>query len=69
MRKVALLAAIVLSAVVANVSSSRAAEDAADLNKNTFMFLQGPFGPSAQPAGARAEPAAAKAGNKKKSKK
>ena len=39
MRKVALLAAIALSALFANTSSSTAAEDEFyNLNKNTFLF-------------------------------
>ena len=71
MRKVALLAAVALSAVFANTSSSVAAtdEDVANLNKNTFLFLQGPFGAAAQAAPAAAPAAGAKVAKKKKSKK
>ena len=70
MRKVALLAAVALSAVFANTSSSVAAnEDVANLNKNTFLFLQGPFGPAAQAAPAAAPAAGAKVAKKKKAKK
>ena len=68
MRKVALLAAIALPALFANTSLSIAAgeNDIYELNKNTFMFLQGPGAPV---AAAPAEPAAVKVAKKKKAKK
>jgi hypothetical protein len=71
MRKVALLAAIALSALFANTSSSTAAEDEFyNLNKNTFLFLQGPGGSAvAAPAETTAPAAGVKVAKKKKSKK
>jgi hypothetical protein len=67
MRKVALLAAVVLSAVFANPSSSVAAtdEELYNLNKNTHLFIKdlwNPYAASATPA------AASKAAKKKKAK-
>ena len=70
MRKVALLAAVVLPALFATNSTSYAAgEEASDLNKNTTLFLRDLFNPAgmAQPAAAPAAPA--KVAKKKKSKK
>ena len=69
MRKIALLAAVVLSAAFANTSTSYAATDAElyNLNKNTHLFLRDAWNPYA----ATAKPAAApgKKMAKKKSKK
>jgi hypothetical protein len=68
MRKIALLAAVALSAAFANTSTSFAATDAEfySLNKNTHMFLHDAWNPYA----ATAKPAApAKKMAKKKSKK
>lgn len=72
MRKVALLAAVVLSAAFSNISTSYAAdEDIANLNRNTFLFLGDLFNPAAtaQPAAAPAPAAEVKVAKKKKSKK
>ena len=68
MRKVALLAAVALSAVFANTSSSIAATDDEfyNLNKNTHLFLKDLWNPAA----VTAQPAAGvKVAKKKKSKK
>jgi hypothetical protein len=70
MRKVALLAAVALSAVFANTSSSIAATDEFyNLNKNTFLFMQGPFGAGVQAAPDAAPAAGPKVAKKKKGKK
>jgi hypothetical protein len=55
MRKIALLAAVVLSAAYANTSPSHAATDAElyNLNKNTHVFLRdawNPYAATAKPA-------------------
>ena len=68
MRKIALLAAVVLSAAFANTSTSYAVTDAElySLNKNTHMFVRDAWNPYA----ATAKPAApGKKMAKKKSKK
>jgi hypothetical protein len=65
MRKVALLAAVALSASFANTTPS-VAQDFYQLNKSTFLFLQGPGGPAATAA---APAPASKVARKKRSKK
>ena len=65
MRKVALFAAVAMTAAFANTSTPAVAQDFFELNKNTFMFLQGPAGPAAT-AAAPAPAKAAKKGKKKK---
>ena len=67
MRKVALLAAIALPFTLASAAPT-VAQDFYTLNKNTFLFLQGPAGPSATAAAPAAAPAA-KVAKKKKGKK
>lgn len=71
MRKVALLAAVALSAVFANTSSSIAATDEEfyNLNKNTHLFLKDLWNPAAVTAQPAAPAAGAKVAKKKKSKK
>jgi hypothetical protein len=66
MRKVALLAAVALSAAFANTTPSVAQDNFYEMNKNTFLFLQGPGGPSAAVAQPAAAPKVAKAKKKKK---
>jgi hypothetical protein len=70
MRKVAVLAAIALPAMFASAAPT-VAQDFYALNKNTFLFLQGPGGPAA-PAATATAPApgmkVAKVAKKKKSK-
>ncbi len=65
MRKVAFLAAVTLSAAFVNMPSPVVAQDFYSLNKNTFLFLQGPGGPAAAATPAAA-PKVAKAKKKKK---
>ena len=71
MRKVALLAAVALSAVFANTSSSIAATDEEfyNLNKNTYLFLKDAWNPAAATAQPAAPAAGAKVAKKKKGKK
>jgi hypothetical protein len=49
MRKVALLAAIALPVTFASAAPT-VAQDFYQLNKNTFLFMQGPGGPAATAA-------------------
>ena len=71
MRKVALLAAIALPFTFV-FAAPTVAQDFYELNKNTFLFLQGPGGPGA-PAATATAPApgmkVAKVSKKKKGKK
>ena len=66
MRKVALLAAVALPVMFASATPS-VAQDFYALNKNTFLFLQGPGGPAAPAATAPAP--GMKVAKKKKGKK
>ena len=68
MRKVALLAAIALPVTFASATPS-VAQDFYALNKNTFLFLQGPGGPAAPAATAPAPAPGMKVAKKKKGKK
>ena len=69
MRKVALLAAIALPFTFVSVAPT-VAQDFYELNKNTFLFLQGPGGPGAPAATAPAPGMkVAKVSKKKKGKK
>ncbi|MCX7312886.1 MAG: hypothetical protein NTV56_14470 [Alphaproteobacteria bacterium] len=65
MRKVALFAAIAMTAAFANTSAPAVAQDFFELNKNSFKLLQGPAGAAATTA-APAPAKTAKKGKKKK---
>jgi hypothetical protein len=68
MRKVALLAAVALPVTFVSATPS-VAQDFYALNKNTFLFLQGPGGPAAPAATATAPAPGMKVAKKKKGKK
>jgi hypothetical protein len=69
MRKIALLAAVVLSAAFANPSTSYAQGGDANLNKNTHLFVRdamNPYAATAKPAAAPGKKVAKKKGKAKR---